>query len=157
MKPVYKLVKPVIALLRQRGFRLIVYSEDILLMAASHHLALFQAASTLNLLESLGFIVNYKNSQLDSVQQLEFLGVLVDTRDLSLHLPGEKLRKIWKKCQKILDLSEISVREFSKFLGLLTSSIQAIFPAPPPAFQTPTELKKKKQTKLWLFINLTRL
>ena len=54
----------------------------------------------------------------------------MDTRDLSLHLPGEKLRKIWKKCQNILDLSEISVRELSKFLGLLTPSIQAIFPGP---------------------------
>ena len=99
-------------------------------MAESHHLALFQAASTLNLLESLGFIVNYRKSHLDPVQQLEFLGVLVDTRDLSLYLPGEKLRKIRKKCQNILNLSEISVRELSKFLGLLTSSIQAIFPAP---------------------------
>ena len=68
-----------------RGFRLIIYSEDIRLMAESRHLALFQAASILNLLESLGFIVNYKKSQLDPVQQLEFLGVLVDTRDLSLH------------------------------------------------------------------------
>ena len=53
-----KLMKLVIALLRQRGFHLIIYLDDILLMAESHHLALFQAASTLNLLESLGFIVN---------------------------------------------------------------------------------------------------
>ena len=43
---------------------------------------------------------------------------------MTLKLPGEKLRKIRKKCQAI------SVRELSKFLGLLTSSIQAIFPAP---------------------------
>ena len=125
-----KLRKLVIALLRQRGFRLIIYLDDILLMAESHHLALFQAASTLNLLESLGFIVNYRKSHLDPVQQLEFLGVLVDTRDLSLYLPGEKLRQIRKKCQNIPHLSEISVRELTKFLGLLTSSIQAIFPAP---------------------------
>ena len=76
------------------------------------------------------FHVNYKKSHLDPVKQLEFLRVLVDTRDLSLYLPGEKLRKIRKQCQNIVDLSEISVRELSKFLGLLASSIQTIFRAP---------------------------
>jgi hypothetical protein len=49
---------------------------------------------------------------------------------LTIQLPGEKLRKIRKNCQKLLALQEISIRELSKFLGLLTSSIQAIFPAP---------------------------
>ena len=48
---------------------------------------------------------------------------------MTLQLPGGKLRKI-PKCQLLLDQETISVRELSKFLGLLTSSIQAIFPAP---------------------------
>ena len=75
-------MKPVIALLRQIGFRLIIYLDEILLlMAESRYLALFQAASTLNLPEKLGFLGNYKKSQLDPVQQLEFLGVVVDTRE----------------------------------------------------------------------------
>jgi hypothetical protein len=82
------------------------------------------------LLESLGFLVNYKKSQLNPSQQIEFLGLLVDSNDLTLLLPGEKLRKIRKQCQKLLDHPEMSIRELSKFLGLLTSSIQAIFPAP---------------------------
>jgi hypothetical protein len=47
-----------------------------------------------------------------------------------LQLPGEKLRKIRKQCRQLLNLEQISLRELSKFLGLLTSSIQAVFPAP---------------------------
>ena len=96
----------------------------------SYDLALQHAASTLNLLEGLGFIVNYQKSQLKPCQELEFLGFLINSNTLSLQLPGEKLRKIRKKCQQLLDQTTISVRELSKFLGLLTSSIQAIFPAP---------------------------
>ena len=107
-------MKPVVALLRQRGIRLIVYLDDILIMAESQNMVLHQAASTLNLLESLGFIVNYKNYQLAP----------------TLHLPGETMSKIRKRCKAVLDLPEFSILELSKFLGLLTSSIQAVFLAP---------------------------
>ena len=125
-----KLMKPVVAALRQRGIRLIIYLDDILIMAESEALALHHAASTLNLLEGLGFIVNYNKSQLTPCQSIEFLGFLINSTNLTLQLPGEKLRKIRKTCQDILEKTEISVRELSKFLGLLTSSIQAIFPGP---------------------------
>ena len=99
-------------------------------MAESTSLALHHAASALNLLESLGFVVNYHKSQLIPSQQIEFLGFLVDSVTLSLQLPGEKLRKIRKRCQQLLNVGETSIRELSKFLGLLISSIQAVFPAP---------------------------
>jgi hypothetical protein len=102
----------------------------MLIMAESQALALHHAASTLNLLEGLGFIVNYKKSQLAPCQQIEFLGFLIDSVNLTLQFPGEKLHKIRKTCQKLLEKTEISVQELSKFPGLLTSSIQAIFPAP---------------------------
>ena len=128
-----KLMKPVIALLRQRGFRLIIYLDNILLMAESHHLALFQAASTLNLLESLGFLFNYKKYHLIPAQQLEFLGVLVDTRDLSLYLPGEK------KCQNILGNISKGIIKISGALDLFHSSDLPC----PPSFRTPAETKKQ--------------
>ena len=125
-----KLMKPVVALLRQQGIRLIIYLDDILIMAESSNLELHQAASALNLLESLGFIVNYEKSHLVPTQEIEFLGLLVNSKNLTLILPGEKLRKIRKRCKQLLGISDLSIRELSKFLGLLTSSIQAIFPAP---------------------------
>ena len=125
-----KLMKPVVAMLRQRGVRLIIYLDDMLIIAESTSLALHHAASALNLLESLDFVVNYHKSQLIPSQQIEFLGFLVDSVSLSLQLPGEKLRKIRKRCQQLLNVGETSIRELSKFLGLLTSSIQAVFPAP---------------------------
>ena len=125
-----KLMKPVVAILRQRGIRLIIYLDDILVMAESKSLVVHHAASTLNLLESLGFVINYRKCQLTPVQEIEFLGFVINSVTLSLKLPGEKLRKIRKRCQQLLDQETISIRELSKFLGLLTSSIQAVFPAP---------------------------
>ena len=126
-----KLMKPVVAALRQRGIRLIIYLDDMLIMAESQALASHHATSTLNLLEEVQLqLVNYNKSQLTPCQSIEFLGFLINSTNLTLQLPGEKLRKIRKTCQDLLEKTEISVRELSKFLGFLTSSIQAIFPGP---------------------------
>ena len=47
------------------------------------------------ILEGLGFIINTDKSVLCPTQQLEFLGLQVNTTiDLHLFLPGEKIRQI---------------------------------------------------------------
>ena len=95
----------------------------------SRQLVLQHAASTLNLLEELGFTVNYVKSVLVPSQQMEFLGSLVDSVNLSLSLHRDKIRKIQLNSQLLLDNPITSVRELSKLLGLVSSSIQAVFPA----------------------------
>ena len=117
-------------ILRQGGIQLIVYLDDILLMAPSVEQVIQHAASTLNLLDGLDFTVNYLKSVLVPSQQMEFLGSLVNPLDLSLSLPRDKIRKIQSKCQDLLNTPVTTVRELSKFLGLLSSSIQPVFPAP---------------------------
>lgn len=93
-----KLLKPVWSILRQRGIRLIVYLDDILLIAQSKQLVLQHASSTLNLLEGLGFILNYQKSLLVPSQQIKFLGYLVNSINLSLNLPRDKIKKVQQNC-----------------------------------------------------------
>ena len=125
-----KLLKPVLSFLRQRGIRLIAYLDDFLIMAESKQLALQHAATTLNILEGLGFVINYQKSLLIPSQQIEFLGYIVNSVSMSLSLPKDKLKKVQNHCQKLLHNPLTTVRELSKVLGLLSSSIQAVFPAP---------------------------
>ena len=120
-------MKPVVAMLRQRGVRRIIYLDDMLIMAESASLVLLHAASALNLLESLGFVINYKMSQLTPSQQIEFLGFLIDSVALSLLLPGEKLRKIAKN-QKTMP----KITKFRR--GLKTRIIK--IPGPPNFFHS---------------------
>ena len=61
---------------------------------------------------------------------MEFLGSLVNSFDLSLSIPRDRIRKIQSKSQDLLNAPVTTGRELSKFLGLLSSSIQAVFPAP---------------------------
>ena len=55
-----KTLKPVAALLREMGVRLVVYIDDILILAESRQRAHEQAEALMYLLECLGFIINSK-------------------------------------------------------------------------------------------------
>ena len=86
-----KLMKLAVAALRQQDIRVIIYLDDILIMAESQALVLYHAASTLNLLEGLGYIVNHQKYQLIPSQGIEFFRFSNQFNQPNLQLPGEKL------------------------------------------------------------------
>ena len=125
-----KILKPVVALLRQLGIRLIIYLDDLLIMAQSKEILNCHASTTLHLLENLGFTINYLKSVLIPATKMEFLGFLIDSQAMTLALPRDKVRKVKKECQSALNHPQITVRELAKVLGNLTSTIQAVFLGP---------------------------
>jgi len=80
-----KVLKPAVELLRPIGIRLVIYMDDMLLMANSRHLILEQTYIALFLLENLGFVINNKKSVLTPCQQIEFLGMAVDSQSMVLN------------------------------------------------------------------------
>ena len=88
-----KTLKPIAALGRELGIRLIVYIDDILLMAETEKKARDQASGLIYLLQCLGFTVNIEKTVLDPSQYLEFLGFMVDTTKMELSLPAPKNKK----------------------------------------------------------------
>ena len=78
-----KLLKPVVAVLRQMGLR-IIHLDDILIMSKSYDLALTHASTALNLLQGLGFVVNYEKSCLESSQIIGFLGFEINSQTLTI-------------------------------------------------------------------------
>ena len=125
-----KIMKPVVALLRRTGIRLIIYLDDLLFMNSSK-VGLQQDMTTAQyLLENLGFVINLEKSCFQPTQQLKFLGFVVNTLDMTLLQPDCKVEAIKSHCSKMLLHHEVSVRELSQLIGKLTASIQGIFPAP---------------------------
>ena len=125
-----KTMKPVVALLRQLGLRMIIYLDDLLIMAQSQDLLNCHVSTVRNLLENLGFIISYLKSVLIPATQMEFLGFLIDSQTMTLALPRDKVRKVKKECQSVLNYPQVTVRELAKLIGHLTSTIQAVFPGP---------------------------
>ena len=125
-----KIMKPVVATLRNLGIRLIIYVDDLLILADSEQTARLHLATAQNLLENLGFVINLKKSVLSPVQKIEFLGMTVDSLTLCLALPRDKVRGIRRKCESLIANPTTTVRQLAHLLGRLSSSIQAVFPAP---------------------------
>ena len=104
-----KLLRPVMAILRQKGIRCIVFLDDLLIMAQSREELEKQLPEILLLLQLLGFRINWDKSRLSPTQQIEYLGLLIDSLSLTLSLPEEKVRGIVKSCSWIINQGRISV------------------------------------------------
>ena len=74
-----KLLKPGMAYLRSKGVRSVVFLDNILLMGPTEETVQHHSALTLDLLEALGFVVNYLKSQLTPTRNIEFLEFQVDS------------------------------------------------------------------------------
>ena len=60
----------------------------------------------------------------------EFLRVIVDSGEMTLNLPKEKLLKVQNHFQEILEKGKVTVRELNKLTGRLSSTAMAVLPAP---------------------------
>ena len=117
-----KLLKPVVAWLRGQGIRLIIYLDDILIMASSVELVKQHKQITIRLLESLGFLINYDKSMLIPTQKIQFLGLLIDSTQMLFILPETKTTSIRKACQLLVNKQRPTIREVSRVLGLVAYS-----------------------------------
>ena len=96
-------LKPVAALGRELGIRLVVYIDDILLMAETREKARDHASSLIYLFQCLGFTINSEKTILEPSQRLEFLGFTVDATSMELSLPTQKIKKIRAESRQLLE------------------------------------------------------
>ena len=81
------------------------------------------------LLQHLGFVLNVEKSILNPVQEIEFLGVRINSLKMCLSFPKEKVLKIQSQCQDVHAKGQVTVHKLTELLGLLASTIQAVLPA----------------------------
>ena len=84
----------------------------------------------IDLLQNLGFLINIKKSVLHQCQTILFLGMEINSEDLTITLPQEKKDQIVKQCRDLLWKSSVSIRELTELIGGLASTAIAILPAP---------------------------
>ena len=122
-----KTLRPAIALLRQLGVRLIVYIDDMLILAESSELLAFQIEAIIDLLECLGFVINQKISVTTPTQTVDFLGLTIDSIQMELKLPSEKMKKIRVESRK---LAQEGTRSLARLLERMNATSSVIPPAP---------------------------
>ena len=125
-----KILKPVVSVLRRAGVKLVIYLDDMILLNQDQSLLRSQIKTTVWLLEHLGFQINWEKSMLNPVQQIEFLGFVIDSVSMKVSLPDDKVQKIQTKCQEMLNAKTVTVRALAKLIGKVAASVQAILPGP---------------------------
>ena len=79
-----------IYLLRKLYVRLIIFLADILLMALSKEGLTLERDTLINLFQNLGFLISSKKSVLKLCQNIQFLGMKINSIEMTLTLSQEK-------------------------------------------------------------------
>ena len=120
-----KLLKIPISALR-RLITVIIYLHDLLILGNSMS-KIFRARDPLVfLLQHLGFLMSLKKCVLYPVQEIELLGLIVNSYTMTLSLPNEKIVKIKDQCLSFYKASEVSLLDLTKLIVTLFSTIQAV-------------------------------
>ena len=65
----------------------------------------------------------------DPVQEIEFLGLIMNSQTMTMSLPEERIGKIKDQYLSLYKASEISLLDLIKLIGTLFSTIQEVLPA----------------------------
>lgn len=121
-----KLMKEVINYLRNKGQRSEIYLDDIFCIGDTYTECQTNVTKTIELLNCLGFVINYEKSNLEPRQICKFLGFIYNTINMSLSLPATKRITILGLVKKFSSLPKCSIRELSQFIGVLTAACPAV-------------------------------
>lgn len=121
-----KLLRVVVAFLRKRGVRLVVYLDDFLILNETREGALADLQIALDLLQELGFLINWEKSVLEPSKIMEYLGIAMNSVELSFALPASKVQDVKRMCEKALSSGQVILRDVASILGNFTWAIPTI-------------------------------
>ena len=119
-----KILKPVAALLRSLGIRVVFYLDDILILHQDKDKLLTIFHQVLELLQNIVFTVKREKCSAFPTRQLVFLGALLDSMRMILSLPPEKLTAITMAAKEIQQTQNTSLKELSTLLGRMNHAAQ---------------------------------
>jgi hypothetical protein len=114
-------------ILREKGFRLLVYLDDFLLANQNPQTLAKQALEAVNLLENLGWQVNHSKSILTPRKVIEYLGICWDPHTNKKFLPEKKCSGLIEKIKLLLKRNSACLKEVQSIVGSLNF---ASFPVP---------------------------
>jgi len=120
-----KLLKPALSTLRLQHIIASSYFDDLITLASSFNKCFGNVKKTVELLDSLGFVVHPTKSVFYPCQQIEYLGFLIDSCNMTVRLTTAKKEKILNYCNFILT-NNITIRQVAKLLGLFSSSFTGV-------------------------------
>ena len=119
-----KLLKPVTVMLRTQGIRIVIYLDDMLLLDQSPDRLSSNFRSVVNLLQRLGFLIKREKCSQSPSQCLEFLGSLINSKEMTQAVPNDKLQKLKIECKNAIKDRWLTLKELSALLGRMNHCSQ---------------------------------
>ena len=104
-----KILRPLIKLLRAKGIRVVVYLDDLLIMARTKEELLRHTDSLIRCLQDHGFTINQKKSCLTPSHVIDYLGFQVDSKSMLIKLPKKKIQSLIRDCRKARQLIHMPI------------------------------------------------
>ena len=123
-----KLLVPHKTYLRSLGIRNTIYIDDQSVIAQSYELCKAHTQITLDTFAKAGWVVNVKKSNDPPAQQMEFLGLLINSIDMKYYVPESKKESICDLICKILNSKKVHIKTLAKLCGKLQFCFKAFGP-----------------------------
>ena len=115
-----KITKPILVHIRQN---LVIRCVMILIFGKTKSDCLQKAKKVITMLQELGFTISIQKSILEPTQQIEFLGLILDSIQMKVFLPEPKVLDLIESCQANFSMTSVIFSKSS------SSCLLAVFPA----------------------------
>ena len=112
-----RLLKPVVAVLRSSGIRIVIYLDDLLIMHQDRQEIVKIFNMVLALLKNLGFLIKAEKCSRYPTQTLVFLGALLDSKKLTIAVPMNKLQDLQRESANVAKKKACSMHELASMIG----------------------------------------
>ena len=119
-------MKPVINHLREKQFTSVVYLDHWLCLGRPYDECLKNTNETRQILEELGFILNYDKCELTPKLKCQFLGFVLNSEMMRLELPESKKLQILNFIRNLRNKKVCKVREFASLEGCITAACPVV-------------------------------
>ncbi len=141
-----KVVEAALVPLREAGIRVLNYLDDWLMLAQSRALLCEHRDTVLSHLSRLGLRVNWEKSKLSPVQRISFLGMELDSVDLTARLSVERAQSMLNCLESFQRKRAVPLKHFQRLLGHMASA----------AAVTPLGLLHMRPLQHWLHDRVPR-
>lgn len=114
-----KIMKPAMSALRKKGISVFNYIDDLFIVGDSKSTCEHSVKEVIDMVTKLGFFINFEKSSLTPQTTMRFLGFMLDTVEMIIFPPVEKVEKTLLLINKFLAPGNFKIREVASLVGVL--------------------------------------